>query len=266
MSSALARSTITLDDVEAPQLAPAMGVQSILTPLRAKPIYWPQGLALALYAALLAVAALNRMHPAPPAQEDAIELVMLPPPTPVAEPPPPPVEEPPPPVAEEPPPVPDEPPPPVAEQPVAPVEPKPVPKPPQPKPKVAEHKPVEKPHPPSPAPARPAASAPPANAVPSGYFNQVASRVAHAAQSHPIKGPGRVRLSDRHRAVGLCGHGDDFLIRPSRSRCGGEACAYRSVPRVRRIASCRCIRRHPLPVSHFLQLTYTYHPQVTPAS
>ena len=192
MSSALARSTITLDDVEAPQLAPAMGVQSILTPLRAKPIYWPQGLALALYAALLAVAALNRMHPAPPAQEDAIELVMLPPPTPVAEPPPPPVEEPPPPVAEEPPPVPDEPPPPVAEQPVAPVEPKPVPKPPQPKPKVAEHKPVEKPHPPSPAPARPAASAPPANAVPSGYFDQVASRVAHAAQSHPIKGPGRV--------------------------------------------------------------------------
>jgi protein TonB len=86
--------------------------------------------------------------------------------------------------------------------------PKPLQKPkPPPKPKVAEHKPVEKPHHASPTPApartsapthpaasptRPAAAAPVTNGVPSGYFNQVASRVAHAAQSHPLKGPGRV--------------------------------------------------------------------------
>ncbi len=192
MSSALAQSTITLDEFEAPPLVSLTGAQSILTPLRAKPIYWPQGIAVALYAAVLAVAVLNKMHSAPPVPEEAIELVMLPPPAPVAEEPPPPVEEPPPPVAEDPPPVPDEPPPPpVAEEAVAPVEPKPAPKPPQPKPKVVEHKPVEKPRPPSPAPARVAVS-PPANSVPSGYFNQVESRVAHAAQSHPVKGPGRV--------------------------------------------------------------------------
>ena len=194
MNSALAQSALTLDDVEAPPLASAGGAQSILAPLRAKATYWPQALGIALYAALLGAVALNRMTPAPAPEEDALELVMLPPPAPAAEEPPPPVEEPPPPVAEEPPPPPvEEPPPPVAEEPaVAPVEPKPIPKPkpkpPQAKPKVAEHKPVATPRAAAPTPAAP----PPANAVPSGYFNQVESRVARAAQSHPVKGPGRV--------------------------------------------------------------------------
>ncbi len=195
MNSALAQSAVTLDDVEALPFVSAGGAQSILAPLRAKPAYWPQVLGIALYAALLAAAALTRMSPAPPAVEDALELVMLPPPAPTEEPPP--VEEPPPHVAEEPPPpVEEPPPPPVAEEPaVAPVEPKPQPKPkpPQAKPKVVEHKPVAPPRAAAPSPAPPRAAAPPpANAVPSGYFNQVESRVAHAAQSHPVKGPGRV--------------------------------------------------------------------------
>jgi protein TonB len=191
MNSALAKSALTLDDVEALPFVSAGGAQSILAPLRARPAYWPQGVAIALYAALLAAGALNRMSPAPAPAEDALELVMLP--APVAEEPPPPVEEPPPPVAEEPPPV-EEPPPPVAEEPaVAPVEPKPKPKPPQAKPKVAEHKPVATPRPAAQSPAAPRPSAPPPpNAVPSGYFNQVESRVAHAAQNHPLRGPGRV--------------------------------------------------------------------------
>jgi protein TonB len=196
MNSALAQSAVTLDDVEALPFVSAGGAQSILAPLRAKPAYWPQVLGIALYAALLAAAALNRMSPAPPAVEDALELVMLPPPAPAAEEPPPPVEEPPPPVAEEPPPPVEEPPPPVAEEPaVAPVEPKPTPKPkpPQAKPKVVEHKPVAPPRAAAPSPAAPRAAAPPPpNAVPSGYFNQVESRVARAAQSHPVRGPGRV--------------------------------------------------------------------------
>ena len=92
MSSALAQSALTLDDTEAPPLVSAAGVQSILTPLREKSIYWPQAIAVALYAALLALAMLNKLHPAPPPPEEAIELVMLPPPAPVAEAPPPPVE------------------------------------------------------------------------------------------------------------------------------------------------------------------------------
>jgi protein TonB len=196
MKSALAQSAVTLDDVEAPPLALLGGAQSVLAPLRAKTAYWPQALGVALYAALLAAVALNRMTPAPAPAEDALELVMLPPPAPPAEEEPPPVEEPPPPVAEEPPPPVEEPPPPVAEEPaVAPVEPKPIPKPkpPQAKPKVVEHKPVAAPHAVTPRATAPtAAAAPPPNAVPSGYFNQVASRVAHAAQSHPVKGPGRV--------------------------------------------------------------------------
>jgi protein TonB len=202
MSSVLAQSGPIIDDGE-PPVAVTGGAQSILAPLRTRASYWPQAAAIAIYAALLTVAALHRLTPAPPPEEEAVELVMLPPPAPAAEEPPPPVEEQPPPVAEEPPPLVEEPPPPpVAEVPaVAPVEPKPIPKPkpPPPKPKVVEHKPVEKPRPappkpaaPTPAPARPAAAPPPANAVPSGYFNQVASRVARVANSNPLRGPGRV--------------------------------------------------------------------------
>jgi protein TonB len=197
MSSALAQSGATIDDIETPLVAQG-GAQTILTPLRAKQTYWPQAAALALYAALLAIAALHRLSPAPPPEEEAVELVMLPPPAAVVDEPPPPAEEAPPPVAEEPPPPIDEPPPPpVAEEPaVAPVEPKPIPKPKSPpqKPKVVEHKPVEKPRPApaAPTPAHPAASPPAANAVPSGYFNQVVSRVARIANSNPLRGPGRV--------------------------------------------------------------------------
>jgi protein TonB len=124
--------------------------------------------------------ALHQLSPSPSPEEEAVELVMLPPPV-AEEPPSPAPEEPPPPVAEEPPPPDEPPPPPVAKEPaVAPVQPKPIPKP--PKPKVVEHKPVE------PRPVAP----PPPNAVPSGYFNQVASRVARIANSNPLRGPGRV--------------------------------------------------------------------------
>jgi protein TonB len=172
MSSVLA-SGVVIDDIETP-VPSTGGAQTILSPLRAKSAYWPQAATLVVYAALLAVVALHKLTPASPPEEEAVELVMLPPPA--AETPPPPVaEEPPPPVAEEPPPpVEEPPPPPVAEEPaVAPVE-------------------KPRPAPVAPAPVRPAAAPPPANAVPSGYFNQVASRVARAANSHPLRGPGRV--------------------------------------------------------------------------
>jgi protein TonB len=178
MSSALAQADVAVDDVITPY--ERTGAQSILAPPRARPAYWPQAAALTVYAALIGLVALHQLSPSTPPEEEAVELVMLPPPV-AEEPPPPAPEEPPPPVAEEPPP-PDEPPPPqvAKEPPVAPVQPKPIPKP--PKPKVVEHKPVE------PRPVAP----PPPNAVPSGYFNQVASRVARIANSNPLRGPGRV--------------------------------------------------------------------------
>lgn len=188
MSSALAHATLGPDEFEPPSLLSGAGAQSLLALQRAKPSYLTQGAAVAFYALALAAAAFYAAHPAQPVQEEALELVMLPPPAPIEESPPQ-VEEPPPPVAEEPPPPQvEEPSPPVAEEPaVAPVEPKPLPKPlPKPKPKVVEHKPVERPHPAqqSPAPARAAApSNVPSNAIASGYANQVHSRIARAAAS-----------------------------------------------------------------------------------
>jgi protein TonB len=140
-----------------------------------------QGLAIGLYALAIAAAVTYTTTPKAPVEEEALELVMLPPAVPEQ-----PVEEPPPPVADETPPQETQEltPPVVEEPPVAPVLAKPKPK---PKPKPVEHaKPTEKPHPPQQAAAAPRATPPvkvPPNAIPSGYFNQVSSRVARAAQS-----------------------------------------------------------------------------------
>jgi len=178
MSSALAPADLGLDEFELPPLISSAGAQTLLALKGTKPSFWTQSTALLLYALVLAVAFTYAARPAPPVEEDAIELVMLPPVVPEEQPAP--IEEPPP-VAEQTPPEEklEEPPPPVAEEPVAP---KPLPKP-KPKPKVAEHKPpVEQRH--APAPAAPARTGPttvPPNAIASSYANQVHARIAHAA-------------------------------------------------------------------------------------
>lgn len=183
MTSAVASIGSNLDEIESSPRLLGGGAQSLLAPERGRPSYVTQGVAVGLYALALAAAFTYTTRPQQPAEEDALELVMLPPA--VQEPP---VEEPPP-VAEETPPEPIEEPelaPPIAEEPpVAPVVPKP---PPKPKPKPVQHKPVDhKPAPEQPRHAQqtpaPPRAAPPPQAVPSGYFNQVSSRVARAAQS-----------------------------------------------------------------------------------
>ncbi len=197
MSSALALESFGFDEFEVPALASPTGAQTLLVQIRRRPSCLTQGAAVAVYLVALAGLALYTAHPAPPAEEDAIELVMLPPAAPEEQPAPPP--EPPPPVAEEIPQPPEPeapPPPPVAEEPaVAPVEPpKPQPKP-QPKPvqKPVEHKPAPQPH-----AAQSTSQAPanvPANALASGYANQVHARIAAAAAglaSRPGHPTGRV--------------------------------------------------------------------------
>jgi protein TonB len=175
MSSALAPADLRFDEYDPPRLNATAGAQSLLARQRQKPSYLVQGVAIALYALALAAALTYRAQPAPPVEEDALELVMLPPVVPEEQAP---IEEPPP-VAEE---TPPEEPPPVAEEPaVAPVEPKPLPK---PKPKVVQHKPpVEQPThaAQSPAPARVGPTTVPPNAIASGYANQVHARIARAA-------------------------------------------------------------------------------------
>jgi protein TonB len=181
MSSALALESFSFEAFEATQPTLAKGVQTLLAPARPKPSYWVQGGAVAVYILALGTATFYSARPAPPVEEKAIELVMLPPVAAPEEQPAPP-EIPPPPVAEETPPQPpepSEPPPPVAEEPaVAPVEP---PKPqPKPKPKVVEHKVTP------PAQAAVPRSGPtqvPPNAIASGYANQVHARIASAAAS-----------------------------------------------------------------------------------
>jgi len=181
MSSALALQSFDFDAFESPVSVPQKGAQTLLLPSRSKPSYLVQGAAAAIYILVLSGLALYSARPAAPVEEDAIELVMLPPAAP-KEPVTPP-EVPPPPVAETTPQPPEPemaPPPPVAEEPaVAPVEP-PKPKPvPQPKPKVAEHKPAPAQHAASSAAQAPA-NVPP-NAIASGYANQVHARIAAAA-------------------------------------------------------------------------------------
>lgn len=184
MSSALATAALDFDEFEAHAQDNARGPQSLLALRFPKTSYAAQGAAIALYALALTTIGFYSAKPAPPIEEAALELVMLPPeapPAPVEEPQP--VEEPPP-VAEAAPqePVVDEPPPPVAEEPaVAPVEVKPPP--PKPKPKVVERKPVETPRraAQTPAPARQGPAVVPPNAIASGYANQVHSRIARAA-------------------------------------------------------------------------------------
>lgn len=185
MTSAVALIGSNLDDLQPTPLQLEGGAQSLLAPQRARPSYGAQAVAIGLYALALAAAVTYTTTPKAPTEEDALELVMLPSAVPEL-----PIDEPPPPVAEETPPEEEtqELAPPVAEEPpVAPVVPKPQPKP-KPKPKQVEHtKPVEKPHPAQQAVATQPRAAPPVkvppNAVPSGYFNQVSSRVARAAQS-----------------------------------------------------------------------------------
>jgi protein TonB len=181
MSSALALQSFGFDEFEPAVSVPQKGVQALLQPPRSKPPYLVQGAAVAIYILALTGVALYSAKPAPPVEEDAVELVMLSPPAP--EEPVIPPEESPPPVAEATPQLPEPemaPPPPVAEEPaVAPVEP-PKPKPvPQPKPKVAEHKPVPVQHA-APSTAQAPAVVPP-NAIASGYANQVHARIAAAA-------------------------------------------------------------------------------------
>jgi protein TonB len=182
MSSALALHSFGFDEYESPITIPQKGAQTLLLPMRSKPAYMVQGAAIAIYVLAMTGLAFYSARPASPVEEDAVELVMLSPPAPedkVT----PPEETPPPPVAEATP-QPQEPemapPPPAAEeQAVAPVEP-PMPKPvPQPKPKVVEHKPAPAQHA-APSVAQAPANVP-ANAIASGYANQVHARIAAAA-------------------------------------------------------------------------------------
>lgn len=183
MTSAVALIGSNLDDFDQSPQRLDGGSQSLLALQRVKPSYATQGLAVGLYALALAAAVTYTTSPKAPVEEEALELVMLPPAVPEQ-----PVEEPPPPVAEETPPEETQEltPPVVEEPPVAPVIAKPQAKP-KPKPKPVEHaKPVDKPHPAQQSAAAPRAAPPvkvPPNAIPSGYFNQVSSRVARAAQS-----------------------------------------------------------------------------------
>lgn len=181
MSSALALQSFGFDEFETPVSIPQTGAQTLLLQPRPKPSYVVQGAAFAIYALALTGLAFYSARPAPPAEEDAVELVMLPPAAPEEQPAPPP-EPPPPPVAEETPPEPEmAPPPPVAEEPaVAPVEP-PKPKPvPQQKPKAAERKPAPAQHATAPSTTQ-APTNVPQNAIASGYANQVHARIAAAA-------------------------------------------------------------------------------------
>jgi periplasmic protein TonB len=174
MSSALATASVEFDEFESPNLISSAGAQTLLDLKRAKPSYGAQGIALVLYALLLATALTYASRPTAPAEEDAIELVMLPPVVPEEQPAP--VEQPPPVAEQSPPEEKIEPPPPIAEEPVAP---KPLPK---PKPKAAEHKPpVEQPRHASAAPARTGSATVPPNAIASSYANQVHARIARAA-------------------------------------------------------------------------------------
>jgi protein TonB len=78
MSSALAPADLALDEFEPPLLSTA-GAQTLLALRGVKPSYRAQGIALAVYALALAAVLTYTAHPAPPVQEDAVELVMLPP-------------------------------------------------------------------------------------------------------------------------------------------------------------------------------------------
>ncbi|WP_020176374.1 energy transducer TonB [Methyloferula stellata] len=183
MSSALALQSFGFDEFETPVSVLQTGAQTLLLQPRPKPSYAVQAAAVAVYALALTGLAFYSARPTPPVEEDAVELVMLPPAAPEEQPAPLP-EPPPPPVAEETPQPPEPemaPPPPVAEEPaVAPVEP-PKPKPvPQPKPKVVEHKPAPVQHAAGPSTAQAPAKVPP-NAIASGYANQVHARIAAAA-------------------------------------------------------------------------------------
>jgi len=201
-TSALAFASFDQDDTE-PNASPSTlsGAQQLLLPGRQKPLYIAQGAALAVYLLALAGATLYTSKPTEAPQEDALELVMLPPAAPAEEQPAPPPEAPPP-VAEETPPpepMPEEPvkedlapPPPVAEEPaVAPVEPvkeKPKPPAPKPKPKAAEQKPQPR------AASTAGSNQPvPPNAIASGYANQVHTRIAKvAASTMPRTARGRI--------------------------------------------------------------------------
>jgi protein TonB len=165
------------------------GAQSLLVPKQGRPSYLIFGAAFVIYALVMGVMATRMATPAPTVQDDALELVMLPPAVPEEKPP---VEEPPPPIPDvTPPETLEAPPPPVAEEPaVAPIEPKPVQKPlPKPKavpPKPVAQKPREVPHAVEQTQAAPA-NVPP-NAIASGYANQVFARISRAAAGSAPRG------------------------------------------------------------------------------
>jgi len=68
-----------LDEFELPPLISSAGAQTLLALKGTKPSFWTQSTALLLYASVLAAAFTYAARPAPPVEEDAIELVMLPP-------------------------------------------------------------------------------------------------------------------------------------------------------------------------------------------
>ncbi len=159
------------------------GAEALLAPAQGKSSLLLQAAAVVLYGLLLVALATFSMRRVDPVQEEPLELVMLPaePEIPAVDepPPPPPIEEaqdepPPPPIAEEP-------------EPVAPVEPKPVVQEKKPIPvkkKVADRPPAQEPRRATPAAPGPGSSpAPSANAVPSGYANQIFARVSRTAST-----------------------------------------------------------------------------------
>jgi protein TonB len=180
MTSALADTFPLNWEPEGDGAADRSGAQSLLAPAAGRPSVLVQAIAVATYVSILVALATFTLRKAEPVFEEPLELVMLPaaPEVPVEEPPPP-VEElldepPPPPLAEEP-------------EPVAPVEQKPIV--PEKKPVPIKKKLAEKPvvqdqkHA---APGLPGPAAPgpvPANAMPSGYANQIFAKVSRTAST-----------------------------------------------------------------------------------
>lgn len=182
MNSALSTALPLLPEFDSPPDGVGGGAQNLLAPGRQNPSSpVVQGIAIASYALVLVSLAIFTQRSSHLATEEPLELVMLPSLTDTE---PQVVEERPPPIEG---PVPEVPPPPVAEEPepVAPVESKPPPPEKKPLPvkkKIVEKRPTQqlrRADETAASPARPVA--PPANAVPSGYANQIFARVSRTA-------------------------------------------------------------------------------------
>lgn len=181
MTSALANTFPLGWEPDGAAVADRSGAQTLLAPIPGKSSIILQAAAVAAYALVLVALATFTLREAEPVLEEPLELVMLP-----AEPEVPAVEEEPPPPIED---IQDEPPPPpIAEEPepVAPVEQKPIipEKKPIPVKKKADKPPVQEQRRATPTAPGPATSAPvPANAMPSGYANQIFAKVSRTAST-----------------------------------------------------------------------------------